>query len=266
MKRNRKNIWVMLCVYAVIAAYVCSKNYTEAIAHIKPVAFESLKSVIYRSNGFTDEDYALIYRQTGLGKAAVDSLGSTERLIECQAAYFAEIDYECVRTSPVSFEEYVLKPMVKIIGIENGDILVTRSSHILSWRNGHAAIVTDAEKGSTLEAVVIGKNTSFQHISKWEAYPNFKVLRLKNATAEERSRIAETAVRYLENKPYNVFVGVLPRKYTPIEQVYGTQCAHLVWLAYAAYGYDIDSDGGMIVTPDDISESPLLETVQSYGG
>ena len=54
-------------------------------------------------------------------------------------------------------------------------------------------------------------------------------------------------------------------KYSSIDSVRGTQCAHLVWLAYAAYGYDIDSNGGLIVTPKDIAESELFEVVQIYG-
>lgn len=264
MKKDRKNIWVLLVIYALIAAYVCSENYTETLAHIRPAAYESLSGVIYKS-GYTDEDYALILRQTGLGRAAADRLRDGSALLKYQAVYFADTEYECVHTTPVSFEEYVPVPKAEIVTVEDGDILVTTASHILSWRNGHAAIVTDAEKGRTLEAVVIGSNTAFQSLSKWEAYPNFKVLRLKNATAEERAEIADAAEEFLGNKPYNFLVGVFPRKYTPLEDVYGTQCAHLVWLAYASFGYDIDSDGGMIVTPKDIAESGLLELVQTYG-
>ena len=45
----------------------------------------------------------------------------------------------------------------------------------------------------------------------------------------------------------------------------GTQCAHLIWSAFAAAGYDIDSDGGWLVTPRDLARSPLLEVVQVYG-
>ena len=49
---------------------------------------------------------------------------------------------------------------------------------------------------------------------------------------------------------------------SPVE---GTQCAHLVWLAYRHFGYDLDSDGGYIVTPYDIYSSEFLELVQIYG-
>ena len=44
-----------------------------------------------------------------------------------------------------------------------------------------------------------------------------------------------------------------------------THCAHLVWYAYRSYGYDLDGDGGRIVTPKDLSKSSLLEPVQVVG-
>lgn len=45
----------------------------------------------------------------------------------------------------------------------------------------------------------------------------------------------------------------------------GTQCAHLVWFAYYRFGYDLDSDGGCIVTPENLYHSDLLELIQVYG-
>ena len=45
----------------------------------------------------------------------------------------------------------------------------------------------------------------------------------------------------------------------------GTQSAHMIWSCYRALGYDLDSDGGRLVTPRDLLDSPLLEVVQIYG-
>ncbi len=256
-----------MCIYCVIAAYICSRFYSESLAHIYPSAeFEDISYLTGSSRAdLTEEDYRLIFRQTGLGKTAVSKLSSLSELAEYQRAYFGEAKFKCVRNSPVSCEERASEPLVRFADIENGDILVTRSSHILSWRNGHAAIVVDAEKGTTLEAVVIGQPSSFQHISKWEKYPNVAVLRLKGASAELRKKIAAFAAENLENKPYNAAVGVFTPKYSAAGRTEGTQCAHLVWTAYAAYGFDIDGNKGLIVTPKDIAESSCLETVQTYG-
>lgn len=266
-RSGKKTIIYILWLYCVLSLYLASYFYTETIAHIPPRAEKAdLSEIISEERkSLTQKDYSFIFEQTGLGKAAVDELQSLAELEEYRRIYFAPVEYRCQMNSPVSYEEYVIKPQLKLASIEDGDILITRSSHVLSWRNGHAAIVINAEEGRTLEAVVIGKNSSIQNISKWERYPNIAVLRLKNASAEERRSIAQTAEKYLNDKPYNLIVGLFPRKYSDIETVGATQCAHLVWLAYASAGYDIDSDKGLIVTPKDILESELFETVQTYG-
>lgn len=264
----KKRIFILLAVYGIAAAYVSSLFYIEGLAYSAPTAERcDLDGIVRKSsyNDLTEEDYEFIYSQTGLGKPAVRSLDSLEKLYDYQESYFAEVDFKCKANSPVSYEERVQNSKILLAPLEDGDILVTNASHVFSWRNGHAAIVTSAKEGKTLEAVVIGTNSKPQNVSKWTSYPNFAVLRLKGADRETRAKIASAAVEYLDDVPYNVFIGIYPMKYSNIAAVKGTQCAHLVWLAYAAYGYDIDSDGGLIVTPKDIAESDLFEVVQTFG-
>lgn len=264
----KKKIFSLLVIYGLAAAYVSSLFYIEGLAYSAPAAEKCDLGAIVRKSRYenlTEEDYEFIYSQTGLGRSAVKSLENPERLFDYQESYFAEIDFKCKANSPVSCEERVQSSRILLAPLEDGDILVTNASHVFSWRNGHAAIVTNAKEGKTLEAVVIGKNSKPQNISKWTSYPNFAVLRLKGADKEKRAEIAAAAVEYLDDIPYNVFIGLYPMKYSNISAVKGTQCAHLVWLAYAAYGYDIDSNGGLIVTPKDIAESELFEVVQIYG-
>ncbi|MCM1330673.1 MAG: hypothetical protein NC253_14705 [Ruminococcus sp.] len=261
----RKKFLFFLVLYSIVSAYVSSLFYIEGLAYAPPAAERcDLGSIVGKST-LDEEDYAVIYSQTGLGKSAVQSLESLDMLYGYQESYFGEIEYRCKANSPISWEERVRDGNILLAPLEDGDILVTNASHVLSWRNGHAAIVTNAAEGATLEAVVIGKNTKPQNVSKWALYPNFTVLRLKGASREERAEIAETAAEYLNDVPYNVFIGLYPMKYSSVSAVSGTQCAHLVWLAYAAHGYDIDGDGGLIVTPRDIAESDLFEVVQVYG-
>ena len=259
----RKAVFLICIVYGIAALYTASAFYSEALAYTPPRAERTGLSEIVKKPAvsLSEEDYRFIYSQTGLGKSAVDSLNSLDSLYSYQESYFSPPEFECRMNSPISFEERITGKPVLLAPLEDGDILVTSSSHVLSWRNGHAAIVTDAENGVTLEAVVIGKNSRTQNISKWTRYPNFTVLRLKNADKEKRSQIAKYAAEHLNDMPYNVFVGIFPMKYS----FSGTQCAHLVWLAYAASGYDIDSNRNLLVTPKDISLSELFETVQTYG-
>ncbi|MBQ5319469.1 MAG: hypothetical protein J6K17_10265 [Oscillospiraceae bacterium] len=263
-----KKIVLLTCIiYGVISAYIASLIYIEPMAHSYPAVERIDISYLIEKNfaDYTDEDYAVVFQQTGLGKAAVKSLSSPFLLADYQESYFAEVEYICTMNSPVSFEERIEDSPVMLAPLEDGDVLITNSSHVFSWRNGHAAIVVDAESGMTLEAVVIGKNSKFQDTDKWRHYPNFVVLRLKDTKKEERAAIARSAYDYLRDIPYWVTVGFFPAKYSELEIARGTQCAHLVWLAYAAHGYDIDSDRGLIVTPNDILESDLFEVVQVYG-
>lgn len=264
----KKLLFCLMTAYTLFSAYASSMIYTETLAYSPPIYAKKDLSVVVRKSGYSalnDEDYEFIFRQTGLGKSAVQSLKSLEELYAYQESYYSEPDFECRVNSPVSFEERLCGSGVLLAPLEDGDILVTNASHVLSWRNGHAAIVIDAAQGKTLEAVVIGTNSKPQNVSKWSFYPNFAVLRLKNSDKSVRSEIANSALEYLNDVPYNVFIGFFPMKYSEISSVKGTQCAHLVWLAYAAHGFDIDSDGGLIVTPKDISESELFDIVQVYG-
>lgn len=263
----KKTLFLICTVYAVISAYAASLFYIEPLAYTAPrCERRDLTPVVSKSAELlTEEDYAFIYGQTGLGKSAVQSLDNLGQLFDYQKSYFTAADYVCTPNSPVSSEERLKSGRVLLAPLEEGDVLVTNCSHVLSWRNGHAAIVTDAANGVTLEAVVIGKNTKLQNLSKWAEYPNFAVLRLKDADKERRAAIARTAEKNLNDIPYNALIGVFPAKYRDISVYGGTQCAHLVWLAYAAYGYDIDANRGLLVTPEDICRCGLFEVVQTYG-
>ncbi|MCH5192779.1 MAG: hypothetical protein J1F11_02385 [Oscillospiraceae bacterium] len=263
----KKPVFIICTVYAVIVCYIASYFYTESLAYIPPAnPRQDISAVTEKSpSELTEEDYRFIFEQTGLGKAAVSGLPDLTLLYDYQDSYYAPAEYKCIRNSPISFEERVTGKPIKLAPLEEGDILVTSCAHVLSWRNGHAAIVVDSDRGTTLEAVVIGKNSKTQDISKWERYPNFAVLRLKDTDKKERAEIARFAMDDLYNIPYNVFIGLYPMKYSSPGNVTGTQCAHLIWIAYAAYGYDIDSSRGLIVTPRDILNSDRFEIVQIYG-
>ena len=121
---------------------------------------------------------------------------------------------------------------------------------------------------------MLGNPSQLCRISKWEKYPSFLVLRLKEeyATREEDDEnkgmaaqntgtaVADYASQELVGVPYKLLAGLYKA-----EPLSGTQCAHLVWSAYKQFGIDLDSDGGIFVTPYDIQNSPYLEIVQSYG-
>ena len=143
--------------------------------------------------------------------------------------------------------------------IQDGDILVTDSTYCLCFRHGHAALVVDAKKGITLEAFGIGTESEYSTVQEWQRYPHVVILRLK-APVEIRKEIVNYAKKHLVGIPYMLSPGMIDDK-DMNETYWGTQCAHLVWAAFAASGYDIDGDGGWLVTPEDFCSSELLRPV-----
>lgn len=231
-------------------------------------------------NNLTTAEYELLYRQTGLSRVAIDALCRQNRqneILNAQERFFADVETQCecdfllfqenINTACLMPDERNVIPV-----LEDGDILITFSSHFLGWRNGHAGIVVDAEKGLTLEAISLGKNSMILSVESWRNCPEFAVLRLRDVPEEIRKEIAVYAREHLVDIPYRLsavnYYSVQEKRNAEAEQsavVSGTHCAHLVWYAYRQFGYDLDSDGGIIVTPRDLFESPFLEVIQVYG-
>lgn len=238
----------------------------EPGAHWTPDYEKQDLTNILAKKELSEADYKTLLLQTGLGAFAVDTLragGMTEEILALQETFFAVPPIICTPNSPVSAEEHTVQG-TRLAALEDGDILVTPCSHAYGWRNGHAALVVDAAQGVTLESVVLGQASCLQSVHKWETYPAVLVFRLRGAGEKERGQIAETAVERLCGVPYGLTVGVFSPKH-PEDVPTTTHCAHLVWEAYRAFGYDLDSTGGRIVTPHDLAYSPLLELKQVHG-
>ncbi len=275
---RRKAVTVVF--FVLLAGCVLWSMWAEEQAHIVPdYPKEDIEWVLH-GKGLTEEAYELLFRQTGLGRTAVDFLfaeGRQEELLRLQEAFFGEVEVECSPSTVFTRAERLVKGGTKIPYVEQGDILISFGSHALGWRNGHAAIVTDASKRMTVEARLLGTDSMELPLSTWEKYPNFAVLRLKNVSKERRAEVAAYAREKLVDIPYALHAGIGDRvlemlssgvsrvEAKSVKTLAGTQCAHLVWYAYRHFGYDLDSDGGLLVTPRDLYESPLLEVVQIYG-
>jgi uncharacterized protein YycO len=223
----------------------------------------------------TDADYHTIFMQTGLGRDAADELrgkktgGSLIAAFErYQKDFFAKGDYQCrvyvfiVHDERMVNEEGKIKRSFQIADLRDGDILISKSTHSFGWRHGHAAIVTNAAEGETMEALLLGNPAILDTIAKWETYTSFIQLRLKNHEEADTAEIAEYAKKNVLGVPYGLLTGIPVKSPDDIKQ---TQCAHLVWYPYEHFGYDLDSDGSWLVTPKDIASSNLLEVVQVYG-
>ncbi len=248
--------------------FIFANNYNSIYYPAAPMA--DLSRLLER-NSLKEADYLQLLEQTGLGRPAVDALlkqnsGKAE-IMAFQKSYYAKNQLfteklnlftsqeTLVTNSPNKSDNFGLAPL------KNGDILMTKSTQTLFWRHGHCGIVIDAEKGITLESLEPGTISMKQDISKWRYYPTIKVLRLKNAG----EKVIENIVKYSESSltglKYSIFAskyqyGIIPKS---------ANCSQLIWQAFNNCGYNLDSNRGMLVTPEDITKSPLLETVQIKG-
>lgn len=243
---------------------------TEDYARIlPPYAKEDIRETLAKED-WTEKDYDFLYHQTGLGKAPLDELKvSPERILEFQDALFYEPQIVHINAAPTTPHEVTFGYRAPIAPLQAGDVLVTSSCHTYGWRNGHAALVTDITNLAEgdehiMQSVAPGYLTSYENSDWFRGSPNFMVLRLKDVEEEKRAEIGAFAEEHFMDVPYSLTVGVLSKKDQGTDLT-ATHCGHFVWQAYKVFGYDIDSNGGPVVVPQNIANSPLFEVVQVYG-
>ncbi len=274
--RQLSLIIAVLSLTAVICTLAVSSYMLDSEAHISPDYPKINIEHILSKEELTNEDYEILYFQTGLGKPAVDELIRVNpdyhtAMLNFQKNFFNGVKITSEKNTIISKEEFVIDESgnringTELSPIQNGDILITKSSRTYAWRNGHAALVVDDEKGLILECAVLGTDSGLAYISKWTKYPNFMVYRLRDASKELRNNIAASALENLNSVPYSLTVGIFSPKFKKAGEINKTNCSHLVWQAYKLFGFDLDSDKSLIVTPKDIANSPLLEVVQVFG-
>ena len=213
-------------------------------------------------------DYETIFMQTGLGRPAAELLITSGNFAAVQAAQEAFFHPPAAACLPLlgwfTREDRFLRNQSPLVDLQPGDILVTLSTHTAGWRHGHAALVIDSE--TTLESIVLGTRSALVSSNHWTSYSNCAVLRIKNVTPELQRQIVEFSLEHLLNVPYHMTAGWIgPKAPSPDNILFGLHCSYLVWYAWNHLGYDLDSDGGRLVTAHDLLHSDLLEVVQLYG-
>lgn len=319
-KKRILSTLLLLLATSVLFLYHWTAEVKET-AHVKPTVerydISGLIQKVETDSSLSEAELRILSVQTGLSETTINTLFRDERmreLLTIQNLYFAPVTIEEFHTTPLTVSEWLAGDIVPgyegmpMVDIRNGDILITKNSRFLGWRNGHAGLIVDAEKGLVLEAIMLGSPSQLCRIEKWESYPSFLVLRLREEfmiSAKESGggrdaaegvgqavsgniaeNVASYALQHLEGVPYRLLAGMFSRKLfqgaseeentvvagldsnvaeVSTAPLSDTQCAHLVWYAYKQFGIDLDSDGGLFVTPYDIQNSPYLEVVQSYG-
>jgi len=226
-------------------------------------------SSIFNKNILTETDYSLLFEQTGLAKPAIDDLLSQKngpnKIKSYQTGYFTKQRIFTEKLSTFTSQESLMvngsmnNRSFQIAPIRNGDILLTKSTHTLYWRHGHCGIVIDAKNGITLESLEPGTVSMQRNISIWQSYPTFKLMRLKGVNQEKLNEIASYAAKNYMGIKYGLLTS---KKSSKPESI---NCSQLLYQVFQHYGYNIDSNKGIFVTPEDIAKSKLLDTVQIYG-
>lgn len=214
----------------------------------------------------TDEDYEILYRQTGLTKLGVDGLLAKEdgvsRILQIQEYFFAKHVVRSEKFNPFTYLD-VVDGAATFCALEDGDILLSATTRVSWFRYGHAALVVDAERNLIIESTIPDTKSSLNLVASFNYLANFLVLRPK-ADLETRKQVAAYAKEYLVGVKYNLVAGLFTKKYGNVSKT-GSQCAHLVWYAYKKYGLDIDYNGGAVVRPQEIARSSNVQLVQAFG-
>ena len=287
MRTHRLPKWGkrLLILAGLLAALLCAMLLAQTLVAHRPgtsftpdYAQEDL-SALLAQDSLSDSDYQTLFLQTGLGRSAVDRLlsaGEAGRaaIRQIQATFFADYTITCDPLLGWFTREDHLKDASgqtvyapELVDLQPGDILITLSTHSLGWRHGHAGLVVETEDGlAALECVVLGTNSRVVSLDHWRNYSNVAVLRVKGLDAEGRKEAADYAMEHLLDIPYHLSAGFLgPKAPDPDSFYFGLQCSYLVWYAWNAMGYDLDSDGGRLASSYDLLHSDLLEVVQLYG-
>lgn len=223
-----------------------------------------------------EEDYLLLFAQTGLGRPAIDDLlalgdAGKAQILDTQTAFLNHPgEAPCSPLGITTREHRYLtsdgyaRPVVPLAPLKNGDVVVTLSTHTAGWSHGHAGLVVDAERGVTLESVVLGSLSSQMNVNHWRSYSTLAVLRPK-ADDETRQKVVQLALDKLDHIPYSLVSGAFGDKFQPLDGAHSAHCGYLPWYAWMAVGVDLDSDGGRIAAPEDFLHSPNVEVVQVFG-
>lgn len=270
MSRKKKLAIALACVLffvsGVLGGLQIGVVYTDKTwKHWYPAYEKEDITQILDKTELTDEDYALLYAQTGLTKIGIDGLlaeGNKARILKIQDFYFEEHTVDCSRFNPFTYLE-TIESYGTYARLEDGDIIVSATTHVSGWRLGHACLVVDGRGEKIAEALGPGSQSRIANASTFSNLANFMVLRPK-FDKEFRAEVAKYAAENLIGAQYNFSVGILSKKYNE-SSFERTQCAHLVWYAYRHFDVDLDSNGGLVVTPPEIANSPYVEVVQIFG-
>lgn len=264
LKRVLKTVAFILLPFVLIAAVLEAGVFiSHSSPPFTPIGKADISDIIEK-DVFSNEDYKVLFEQTGLTKVSVDALIADNKkndLLKFQKNYFSQVEFVPEQFAPFTCC-HVTEKEIPTAPLQKGDIIITPTTHFSFFKVGHAALVVDGEERLIINATGYDHPSSIDPIDTVTQRPAFIILRPK-IDSQKRLDAVEYAVNNLKDLPYSVSLGIIGNKYeeTPTR----TNCGHIVWYAYKKMGLDIDSNGGKLVLPRDIAYSDNFELVQVYG-
>lgn len=262
---------------------------SDGTAYVWRPSYEMLSkdelSAVYNKAELSEADYELLFEQTGLTKTGIDRArertNGWARVRAIQQSYFKERGVAPAQFAPLICTDHLTGDPMEMIYLERGDIIITSSTHFASFRIGHSAIVTNGAMNTVFQSNQVGVANFYANANEMFANRiNFMVLRIKPEYfsdsglddaqyRENLDRVTYYIEHDLKDIPYSVFTGVFTNK----DSAVSTSCSHLIWYGFkhfddvngGKFNLDLDPDGGPLVVPKDMSESPYLEVVQIFG-
>ncbi len=252
---------ISVLLFLEIGTLVVSKTKTPLIPSYARLDISELLD----GRELSDDEYDLIYMQSGLTRIGVDDLlaaGKPERILEIQDDFFASDT-----PAPENFGMFVTA-FDRELGhyaypdLQVGDIVCSTATYLSCFEIGHCAIVVDAE--NALLAEITGYDSELEIVPAAKVFTNATHIVLRPKCDESvRTAAAEYVKENLLGIKYDILVGIWNKK-AP-KSLERTHCAHFVWYVYNMLGLDIDSNGGAIVSPRDIYMSENLDIIAVRG-
>lgn len=298
-KKTRKKLPKRIIALIVAGAFIAVLGFTllgfyigfwvaDGEAHTWTPAYEMLDGdalkAIYDKPEPSEEDYEILFRQTGLTKTGIDRAKKQKngwaKVLAIQKSYFTERGVETELYAPLVCTDYHTGDPAEMIYLERGDILITSSTHFSGFRIGHSAIAVD-NYGRIFQSNQVGVASGYARATEmFGNRTNFMVVRIKPEyfsdakTDDEQYRSnLDRVTSYIENDlkdvKYSVFTGIFTKK----DSLAATSCAHMIWYGFkhfddandGKFNLDLDSNGRLLIVPKNISESPYVELVQTFG-
>lgn len=299
-KEKKRRLSKRIIALIVAAAFIAVLGFTalgffigywaaDASAYIWTPSYEKLDESrlreIYFKQELNDEDYQILFEQTGLTKLGIQRAKANPtgwaRVLRIQESYFTKRGIVHQEYVPLVCTDLIDGQNAENIFLERGDIIITSSTHFSGFRIGHSAIVTNGPAEIVFQANQVGTANGYSSVGKmFDNRINFMVLRIKPEYFSENKVDDESyrdnlnrATYFIEHElydiPYSVFTGVFTQK----DSTAATSCSHLLWYGFnhfddangGKFNLDLDSNGRLLVVPKDISRSPYVELVQTFG-